>query len=127
MVIALGAALCVASPVLAERAQYGAVLLVGLARDHWSGGSAQAQAMVCNVNGPDGFLTVRTGPGTDFAKVRAFNRLAILRLDTSERRGRWVRVLDGYRITTKDGAPQGRKNLAVQGWVHDGYLCSFIY
>lgn len=125
--IALLLALSIAPPVLAERAQYGSVMLVGLARDYWSGGSSRAQAMVCNVNGPDGFLTVRSGPGTNYSKARAFNRLAILQLDTSQRRGRWVRVLGGYRITTKDGAPQGRKNLPVQGWAHDGYLCSFIY
>jgi hypothetical protein len=127
-VIALLLAISLAPPVLAERAQYGSVMLVGLARDNWSStGSSNAYAMVCNVNGPDGFLTVRSGPGTDFAKVRAFNRLSILQLDTSQRRWRWVRVVDGFRITTKDGAPQARKNLTVQGWAHDGYLCSFIY
>jgi hypothetical protein len=110
-VIALLLAISLAPPVLAERAQYGSVMLVGLARDHWSlTGSSNAYAMVCNVNEPDGFLTVRSGPGTDFGKVRALGQGC----------GRLSHHHQGRRTAA-------RKNLTVQGWAHDGYLCSFIY
>lgn len=126
-ILAVLLSLICALPVAAERAQYGQVLLVGLARDNWNSRTGINDTMVCNVNGPDGFLSIRTGPGTSYKQARAFNRLAIVRVDTSERRGRWVRVLGAYRITTKDGWPQTHKNLPVQGWAHDGYLCSFIY
>ena len=42
--------------------------------------------MVCNVNGPDGFLSIRSGPGSDFEAVRKLKRLAIVEVDDSERR-----------------------------------------
>ena len=83
--------------------------------------------MVCNVNGPDGFLTVRKGPGTSYEKVRAFERLAVLRVDITQRQGRWVRVIDGSRSVRKTGESQAYRHLPVEGWVHDGYLCSFLY
>lgn len=112
----------------AERALYGEVQLDGLARISWPLSSiAQLDTMVCNVNGPDGFLTVRSGPDVSFAKVRAFNRLAILRVDISQRRGNWVWVVDGYRSVSKHGVLQAGKPLPVQGWAHDGYLCDFIH
>ncbi|MFK7835380.1 MAG: hypothetical protein AB8B60_04105 [Sulfitobacter sp.] len=114
--------------VSAEYRIYGEVELAGLARANWGLSSiALLDAMVCNVNGPDGFLTVRSGPGSSYGKVRAFNRLAILTVDIRERRGRWVRIVDGYRSVTLNGRSQQVKNLPVQGWAHDGYLCDFYH
>jgi hypothetical protein len=112
----------------AEEANYGAVYLSGLARDNsWPlNDFPMHNAMVCNVNGPDGFLSVRSGPGSDFDQVRAFNRLAILEVDTSQRRGNWVRIVGGARTHTVDGYLQDYKALPVTGWAHDGYLCDFI-
>ena len=113
---------------MAEQRQYGEVSLSGLARDSWPLNRAGiTNAMVCNVNGPDGFLTVRAGPGTSHASVRAFNRLAIMVVDTSQRQGRWVRVTSAYREVDVKGRPKGSKAFKVSGWVHDGYLCDFIH
>ena len=81
----------IAPPAMAERGHSGNVYLKGLARDVWPD-SGLWRAMVCNVNGPDGFLSVCAGAGTNFEVVRSFNRLAVLNLDLSQRRGRWVRV-----------------------------------
>jgi hypothetical protein len=75
--------------------------------------------MVCNVNGPDGFLSVRAGPGSDFKQVRAFKRLAILVVDVSQRQGHWVKVIDGLRTHTVNGQSQDCKKLPVKGWAHD--------
>ncbi|MCX7566432.1 SH3 domain-containing protein [Sulfitobacter sp. F26169L] len=121
-------ALLTAPPVMAERGDYGYVTLNGLARDIWPQvpNLGAWRAMVCNVNGPDGFLSVRSGPGTDFKVVRSFNRLAVIELDASERRGRWVRVTGAFRHMTPEGRPTSQRNLPVQGWVHNGYLCAFI-
>jgi hypothetical protein len=114
--------------VTAEQAVYGEVELSGLARISWPLSSvALLDAMVCNVNGPDGFLTVRTGPGSDFSKARAFNRLAILTVDITRRQGNWIRIVDGYRKVTKNGISQPLKHLPVVGWAHDGYLCDFYH
>ena len=112
----------------AETAVYGEVELAGLARVNWPLSSiAQLDAMVCNVNGPDGFLTVRSGPDTSYPKVRAFNRLAILTVDIREWSGNWVRIVDGYRTVSKDGYSQPVKELPVYGWAHTGYLCDFYH
>lgn len=120
--------LCAAVPVYAEEAVYGSIYLGGLARDVvWPHNDFnEHNTMVCNVNGPDGFLTVRAGPGTEYKKVRAFKRLAILVVDVSQRRGNWVKVTNGLRTHTTDGVSQNYKKLPVVGWAHDGYLCSFM-
>ncbi|WP_341367175.1 hypothetical protein [Yoonia sp. BS5-3] len=113
---------------LAEDRTYGSVYLSGLARvDTWPYNSPGVfSAMVCNVNGPDGFLSVRDGPGSEYEQVRAFNRLAILEVDTRDRIGNWVRVVSGSRTHTPAGYPQEYRALPVRGWAHDSYLCSFI-
>ena len=125
------AALCltIATPILAEQADYGEVALTGLARESWPYNQSYfiQHAMVCNVNGPDGFLTIRTGPDASFPKARALNRLATVTIDISQRSGRWVRVVDAHRNVTKDGYSQTPKQLPVQGWAHDSYLCDFIH
>ena len=94
-----------AGSAVAETAAYGAVDLTGLARESWPLNSQfkTHNAMVCNVNGPDGYLSIRSGPGSDFKAVRKLKRLAILQVDVSKRRGRWVRVLGAYRETTPEG------------------------
>jgi hypothetical protein len=122
------AACLVAGSAAAETADYGRISLGGLARDtSWPYNAAGVSfAMVCNVNGPDGFLTIRTGPGSDYASARKFNRLVVVEVDTRQRQGNWVRVLGGYRNHDKNGKPQEYKNLPVTGWAHDGYLCSFL-
>jgi hypothetical protein len=76
------------------------------------------------VNGPDGFLSIRSGPGSDFKTVLKLNRLAIVEVDDSERRGR---VINAYRTVSPQGHSVPLKQLPVQGWAHDGYLCSFIH
>lgn len=123
------AALLVVLPVsgAAEERTYGAVYLSGLARESWPYNAAgPSLAMVCNVNGPDGFLSVREGPGTDAPVKRKLNRLAILEVDTARRSGHWVKVLTAYRTHSKDGTPLEHKSLHVSGWAHDGYLCDFL-
>jgi len=81
--------------------------------------------MVCNVNGPDGFLTIRDGPGYSYSNARALNRLANVVLNISQRQGRRVKVLDAYPRVSKDGNKQAFKRLAIQGRVDDGYFCTF--
>ena len=117
-----------ASPAVAEDRVYGSVYLSGLSRDDtWPLNDFDIHnTMVCNVNGPEGFLSVRSGPGTQYEQVRAFNRLAILEVDVSQRQGNWVRVVNGLRTHDTNGNPQTYKPLPVTGWAHDGYLCSFI-
>jgi hypothetical protein len=116
-----------ATSVAAEDRTYGSIYLGGLARDvSWPYNDfSDHSVMVCNVNGPDGFLSVRSGPGSNYEQVRAFNRLAILEVDTSHREGNWVRVVHGLRTHTPHGVPQVAKELPVYGWAHDGYLCNF--
>jgi hypothetical protein len=118
-----------AMPVAGEEAEYGAVTLTGLARDSWSlnPNSYRQVGMVCNVNGPDGFLAIRAGPGSDFAANRKLKRLAIVEVVPSERHGRWVRVVHAYRTVTEQGVSQSVRQLPVEGWTHDGYLCDFIH
>ena len=128
MAAALATACLSSGPAQAEFAVYGEVELAGLARVNWPlSRIAQLDAMVCNVNGPDGFLTVRSGPDTSYPKVRAFNRLAILTVDIREWSGNWVRIVDGYRTVTKNGRSQQLKELPVYGWAHTGYLCDFYH
>jgi len=125
---AVAAMLLLPSAAQAEFAVYGEVELAGLARVNWPlSRIAQLDAMVCNVNGPDGFLTVRSGPDTSYPKVRAFNRLAILTVDIREWSGNWVRIVDGYRTVTQNGISQPVKELPVYGWAHTGYLCDFYH
>ena len=113
---------------IAERADYGLVELNGLARDtDWPyNAPGVANAMICDVNGPDGFLTIRTGPGANYAAARSLKRLAIVEVDTRDRRGNWIRVRGAHRSFTPEGARTPDKDLPVTGWAHDGYLCSYI-
>ncbi len=122
------AACLMASPVVAEEADYGQISLGGLAREtSWPYNPAGVSyAMVCNVNGPEGFLTIRAEPNANSASNRKFNRLVVVEVDTRQRHGNWVRVLGGSRNHDKNGQPQEYKNLPVTGWAHDGYLCSFL-
>ena len=112
----------------AEEATYGEIDLTGLARNSWGyNAPGSDSAMVCNVNGPDGYLTIRNGPGSDYASNRKLNRLAILDIDTSDRDGHWVWVNTAYRTHTKNGRRLAKdKDLYVTGWAHDSYLCDFL-
>lgn len=111
----------------AEEASYGKIDLTGLARASWDlNPPGVSAAMVCNVNGPDGFLSIRSGPGTSHKVKRRLKRLAIVDIDTRQRRGNWIRVETAYRTHTTNGARQAMKSLSVTGWAHDGYLCDFI-
>ena len=125
--LALSLIMSIAAPVGAEEGVYGNIYLGGLARDvSWPlNVRGENQVMVCNVNGPDGYLSVRMGPTTSQPEMRSFNRLANLTVDTRERQGHWVRVLGAHRTHTKNGAPQAYRDLPVVGWAHDNYLCSF--
>lgn len=125
---ALALTISIAAPVNAEEGMYGDVYLGGLARDvSWPlNARGESLVMVCNVNGPDGYLSVRMGPTADQPAMRSFNRLAILTVDTRERHGHWVRVLGGRRTHTVNGAALAyAPALPVVGWAHDGYLCAF--
>ena len=125
--LALGLVVALAAPASAEVARYGQVDLTGLTRNGWDlvRGSV-ADVMVCNVNGPDGFLSVRAGPGPQYPVSRSFNRLAVLTLNPHDRRGNWVRVIAAYRHHDQDGRPIPFRPLDVEGWAHDGYLCDFL-
>lgn len=127
MIRLLAFLLLLAPSARAETATYGAIELTGLARDSWNYNPAgPSYAMVCNVNGPDGFLSVRSGPGTNYAVRRSLKRLAILTVDTSQRNGRWIRVMTADRTHSINGYPlANRRSLHVEGWAHDGYLCDF--
>lgn len=115
------------APALAETETFGSVDLTGLARDSWPlNRPGESNAMVCNVKGPDGFLTIRQSPSTSSASARKLKRLAILVVDTRIRSGNWVRVLSAHRTHTVRGAPQSFKDLPVRGWAHDRYLCDFL-
>jgi len=116
-----------AVPAVAEDASYGAIDLTGLARNSWGlNPEGEDNAMVCNVNGPDGYLTIRAEPSSKSAPMRKLNRLAIVVVDTRVRDGNWVRVITAYRTHNKHGERQALKNLPVSGWAHDGYLCDFL-
>ncbi|MFV0408257.1 MAG: hypothetical protein ACK5LJ_00715 [Paracoccus sp. (in: a-proteobacteria)] len=114
---------------VAEQAEYGHIELTGLARLSWPlNPPGLSYAMVCNVNGPDGFLSIRQGPGTQYGINRNLKRLAIVTVDTAQRQGHWIRVTDAYRNHTVDGRdlPGGYRLLPVQGWAHDGYLSDYL-
>ena len=89
LILSAVAAVLVAPAVHAEEATYGNVYLSGLARDvDWPFNAAGiSSAMVCNVNGPDGFLSVRSGPGTNYEQVRAFNRCLLYTSPSPRDRG----------------------------------------
>ncbi len=129
LTLGLAAVLVASLPASAEFRVYGEVDLTGLSRESWplNPGIPVQNAMVCNVNGPDGFLSIRSGPGTQYSVNRKLNRLAIIEVVPADRQGRWVRVINAYRTVTKDGFSQPVKDLPVQGWAHDGYLCDFIH
>lgn len=115
------------SPAFAETATYGSVDLTGLARNSWPlNPPGKSNAMVCNVNGPDGFLTIRTSSSSSSTPVRKLNRLAIVVINTGERNGNWIRVLSAHRNHTIRGRRQDFESIPVTGWAHDGYLCDFL-
>lgn len=115
------------SPALAETATYGSVDLTGLARNSWPlNRPGESNAMVCNVKGPDGFLTIRKSPSASSASARKLKRLAIIVVDTRIRSGNWIRVLSAHRTHTVQGSRQSLKDLPVRGWAHDRYLCDFL-
>lgn len=112
----------------AEVATYGAVDLTGLARESWPyNPPGPSNAMVCNVNGPDGFLSIRACTQPGCPSVRQLKRLAIVFVDTRVRQGHWVYVTGAYRTHSEDGDRLAEsKPLTVRGWAHDGYLCDFL-
>ena len=124
----LAAGFLAAAPALAESADYGRIMLNGLARDtSWPlNPPGEAYAMVCNVDGPFGYLSIRSGPGPEHEAERRLKRLATVTVDTGQRQGSWVRVLDAHRTFTESGKRQDYTALTVQGWAHDGHLCDFI-
>lgn len=115
-----------AAPAVAERGDFGEVFLNGLAREQ-SEVRSPSNAMVCNVNGPDGFLSIRSGPGTQYKVMRNLKQFAVVVYDPSRREGRWVPVLGAHRSTSPSGGPHPYQDLPVKGWAHDGYLCDFIH
>jgi len=114
-------------PALAETKTYGSIDLTGLARDNWSlNPPGESNAMVCNVKGSDGLLTVHKKPSAASEPARKLKRLAILVVDTGQRRGNWVKVLSAHRTHSVKGSPQPLKDLPVKGWANDRYLCDFL-
>ena len=111
----------------AETRTYGSVDLTGLARASWNlNPLGESNAMVCNVNGPDGFLTIRARPTSSSKANRRLKRLAIVVVDTRNQVGKWVKVVTANRTHTPNGRLQQFKNLHVTGWAHSNYLCDFI-
>jgi hypothetical protein len=121
-------ALLVSTAASAEYANYGSVELKGLARNTWNYEQPGVfYAMVCNVNGRDGFLSVRQCDSTRCKIERNLKRLAIVTVDTRYRNGNWVYVTDAFREHSEDGDRLlNSKPLTVSGWAHDGYLCNFM-
>ena len=118
-----------AATVKAEYASYGSITLAGLSRENsWPHNYlGESFSMVCNVNGPEGFLSVRTGPDTSYPIARNLKRLAILTVDTSAHIGNWVFVKTAHRSHSVDGQLLAQpERLPVTGWAHDGYLCDFL-
>lgn len=117
-------------PAFAEYGRYGEVTLHGLSRT----GSWQQyepgvySSMVCDVNGVDGFLAVRSGPSTHYPILRKLERLAIVNVDTRYRQGNWIYVRTAYRVHNINGYRRRNvRNLHVEGWSHSRYLCDFSY
>lgn len=125
--MAIATVLPVSAPAFAEEREYGSVWLNGLARNDWHLNPAgEDNTMVCNVNGADGWLAIRSGPGSKYAARRKLKRLAIVVVDTSKRNGHWVRVTGAHRTHTVHGLRLSKyRDLPVTGWAHDGYLCGF--
>lgn len=103
-------------------------LIIGLARD----GSFTLRegpwptVMVCNLDDPQDYISVRTGPGEEHAIARSLNRFAVVVVDASQRQGNWVRVLGAGRTEDVHGDTVDPVDLPVTGWAHDGYLCDFL-
>lgn len=111
--------------VWAENRSYGNVTLQGLTIQGANRNSATT-GMVCNVNGPDGYLSIRSGPGTNHAIKRKLNRLAILSISPSGKSGKWVPVTTAFRTHSKEGySIGGKKSLHVSGWAHGNYICDY--
>lgn len=125
---ALIAMLLAGAPAAAEYATYGSVELTGLAREvSWPANPpGMSNVMVCNVNGPDGFLAIRTGPLADYPAVRKLKRLAVLFVDTSQQINGWVYVAGAYRNNDSNGRRIPFKDLPVTGWAHSDHLCDFL-
>lgn len=121
----MGSVLCVGSA-QAEYRSYGNVQLQGRSLDGPNARAQSALGMVCNVNGPDGFLTIRSGPGSSYSAQRKLNRLATLTISPAGRQGSWVPVLTAGRTHSSDGYSIGQnKSLHVTGWAHGNYICDF--
>jgi hypothetical protein len=113
----------------AEYGRYGFVSLDGNSRDN---GALKppgfADVMVCDVNGPDGFLAVRTAPWIADNILRKIERLAIMRVDSQQRSGKWIYAREVFRTVDKFGfGVGGTKDLGASGWVHTDHLCDFHY
>lgn len=122
----LAAASFSANSAYAEYRTYGNVQLQGKTVDGANASASSALGMVCNVNGPDGFLTIRSGPGSSYSSQRKLNRLAILTIGPASRQGMWVPVRTAQRTHSKDGYSIGEnKSLHVTGWAHGNYICDF--
>ena len=111
----------------AETRTYGSIDLPGLAKASWNlNPLGESNAMVCNVNGPDGFLTIRAQPNSNSKAKRRLKRLAIVVVDTREQVGKWVKVVTANRTHSPSGQSQPLKDLRVTGWAHSNYLCDFL-
>ena len=127
VILALIITTILSPPALAENRDYGEIYLSGLARDSWHlNPRGEDNTMVCNVNGPDGFLTIRARPTSSSKANRRLKRLAIVVVDTRQVKGNWVRVLTAHRSHTPAGRSQRHKDLHVTGWAHTGFLCDFL-
>lgn len=114
-------------PALAETATYGSIDLTGLARASWPlNPLGESNAMVCNVKGSAGFITIHKKPSASSASARKLKRLAIIVVDTKQRRGNWVKVMSAHRTHSVKGSPQSFKDLPVKGWADDRFLCDFL-
>jgi hypothetical protein len=119
----------VATSAFAEYATYENVELIGLSRDNsWLFQPAgPSTSMVCDVNGPDGFVSVRSCASTKCKIRRNLKRIAIVEVDTRYRKGHWVWVNTAYRTHSTDGFQYDETiDLDVQGWVYDSFLCDYL-
>ena len=128
----LALAVFVSVPAMAEYATYENVELYGLSRENsWLAPDFEhgyTTSMVCDVNGPDGYLAIRSGPSTNRSIKRKLKRLAIVVVDTNRISGdgRWIKVVDAYRTHDTNGFQYDETiELPVNGWASTRYLCDY--
>lgn len=68
----------------------------------------------------DGFLAVRTGPGSEYSKIgELYNGDVVIICDT---RGKWVGVFYGRVSVNNPSSLDGEWDMPFKGWIHSNWL-----